>query len=87
MWEEAHPRFVENGAKKAQVEQSPYASPLLADLAAATMTPEEQVNAAHGPKPSAVPAWPWASEEELRRRHGQARAWLEGTRFPGAKRR
>ena len=81
MWEEAHPRVIENGAKKAQIARSAYAAPLLADIAAATMTAEEQVDAAHGARPARTPDWPWASDEELRSRHEEAKVWLEGSRF------
>jgi hypothetical protein len=81
MWEEAHPRVIENGAKKTQIDRSPYAAPLLADIAAATMTPEEQLGAAHGARPARIPVWPWASDEDFRFRHEEAKAWLEGSRF------
>lgn len=81
IWEEAHPHVVENGAKRLQIERNPHASPILADIATATMTADEQVDVANGPKPSDVPAWPWSSDQELRARHEEAMVWLETTRL------
>jgi len=61
--------------------QEPYAAPLLADIASAAMTAEEQVDAAHGARPARTPDWPRASDEELRSRHEEAKVCLEGSRF------
>jgi len=81
MWEEAHAQDISAGsAKRLQIANSPYAAPLLADIASATMSPEEQVAVANRPKPGSVPSWPWRSDEELRARHHEARTWLEKCR-------
>jgi hypothetical protein len=92
IWEEAHPQEPNaSSAKKTQIANNPYAAPVLADIAAATMTAEEQLDAANGPAPTGGASWPWPTEEDLRVRHRQARAWLENSRtsrqaFPTASR-
>jgi hypothetical protein len=82
MWEEAHAQDSGTGmAKRHQVENNPFAVPLLADIAVATMSADEQVAVVNGPKPTGNPSWPWASDDELRARHREAKAWLENSRF------
>jgi hypothetical protein len=81
MWDEAHVQEISAGAaKKLQVESNPYAAPLLADIASATMSAEEQIAVVNGVKPRSVSCWPWQSEEEFRARHREARAWLDHSR-------
>lgn len=78
IWEETNFQIPHKGtAKKKQVQHSPYAPPLLADIVAAAMTPEEQTIIASGSEPQTEPAWPWPAEEDLRARHREAKAWLE----------
>jgi hypothetical protein len=83
MWEEAHPAYAlhEGAVKSAQIDNSPYAAPLLVDMVVAVMSPEEQVALVNGPVPEGNPPWPWKSDEELRARHQQAKTWLEQSRF------
>ena len=83
MWEEVHPACAESEgtAKRAQIDNSPFAAPLLADMVVASMSPDEQVAVAHGPVPAGKPPWPWKSDEELRARHRQAKTWLDERRF------
>jgi len=84
MWDEAHPAHapLEGTAKKAQIDNSPYAAPVLADMVVAAMTPDEQVAVVSGAMPGGTPPWPWKSEEELRARHQEAKTWLEEIRLP-----
>ncbi len=82
MWAEAHAQ--DAGAslvKKQQIENAPFAAPMLADIAVATLSPAQQVAVANSPKPLGKPSWPWAFELELLARHQEAKAWLENSRF------
>jgi hypothetical protein len=80
IWEEAHAQGVRIGAaKRLQIDNSPYAAPLLADIAVATLSADEQGAIANGPQPSGNPVWPW-SNEELAARHREAQTWLEDSR-------
>ncbi len=83
MWDEAHFQDVNAGsAKKLQIEKDPCAAPLLADIASAAMSAEEQVAVASGSKPAGVPCWPWRNDEDFRARYREARAWLDSRRPP-----
>lgn len=85
IWEEANfQRPHTSTAKRIQVEKSPYAAPLLADIVTAALPPEEQVAIATGPEPRSDAAWPWPTDDDLRRRHQEARGWLE-SRFVGSR--
>jgi hypothetical protein len=82
IWAEAHAQ--DAGAslvKKQQIENAPFAAPMLADIAVATLSPDEQVAVANSPNPLGKPSWPWASAAELLVRHQESRAWLENSRF------
>src|SRR5262245_38930071 len=78
VWEEANPHFPRKaGAKRTQIERSPYSAPLLADIVSAAMTAEEQVAIAAGPAPERNPPWPWPTDHDLQDRHRAAKEWLE----------
>jgi hypothetical protein len=82
MWDEAHAQAQSTGAaKRLQIENSPFAAPLLADIAVATMSAEEQAAITTGPRPLGNPPWPWDIAEDLAARHREAKAWLQDSRF------
>ena len=82
IWEESHALDGGTGAaKRAQIDHNPYAAPLLGEIVAAAMPTEKQLAIVNGRKPLGSPSWPWATDEELRVRHQEAKDWLENDRF------
>lgn len=82
IWEEANfDRPHTPRTKTTQIDNAPYSAPLLADIVAASMPADVQVNIAAGSEPKTNPPWPWASDADLVARHQEARAWL-ANRFP-----
>ena len=78
IWEEANFRQAQApGAKTTQVDKDPYCAPVLADLIAAAMSPEQQVAIAQGPAPEVSPPWPWTNDQDLRVRHQEAKECLQ----------
>lgn len=78
IWEEANFRRADApGAKATQIEKAPYSAPVLADIVAAAMSPEDQVAAATGPAPHISPPWPWTKDEHLPVRHQEAKRCLQ----------
>ena len=82
IWAEAHAQEASAAiVKKQQIDNAPFAAPMLADIVVAAFSPAEQVAMANGPKPLGRPSWPWASAAEVLARHQEAKAWLENSRF------
>ncbi len=79
MYDEVHYQDGAGGAKRLQVEHRTAPADLAILIAAAFPDPIDQENAGNGPPPLEPPTWPW-TEESLRTRVGEARAFLAARR-------